>query len=89
MKVLFKNSFFGPDHKLYRKEEEYDVPAEWKGILPKTAIIVKEAKKADVKQADKKETPVKEKEASKENDPKAIAKEQAAEVDKILKGKTK
>lgn len=82
MKVVFKNSFFGPDHTLYRKEREYDIPAEWKEILPKGTVILDEPKKSSVKQADKKE-------ANPEENPKEVAKASAEEVQKILEGKTK
>lgn len=78
MKVIFNNDFFGPNHTLYRKDTEYDVPDEWKDLLPKGAKVLKESKKAEVKQAD-----------PKENDPKSVAKAQADEVQKILEGKTK
>lgn len=78
MKVMFKNSFFGPDHTLYRKDEEHDVPAEWKDILPEGTIILDQPKKADLKQA----------KPSEEN-PKAAAKDSEDEVKKILEGKTK
>jgi hypothetical protein len=82
MKVQFQNSFFGPDHTLYRKDTVYDVPAEWKDTLPKGAQILEEAKKSSVKQANRKE-------ADPEENPKQVAKNSAEEVQKILEGKTK
>lgn len=84
MKVVFRNNFFGPNHTLYRKDTEYDVPAEWKKILPSTTEILEEPKKSNPKQADTKKAEVKD-----EDDPKAIAKAQEDEVKKILEGKTK
>lgn len=85
MKVEFANNFFGPNHVLYRKDVVYDLPNEWKKLLPKTANIIEEPKKASVKQA----TVKKEASTPDENDPKEVAKKQAEEVENILNGKTK
>lgn len=42
MKVLFRTKWFSPDMKRHRANSVYNVPDEWKKIMPKSVVYLDE-----------------------------------------------